>query len=381
MTFGAASDARRRSARPPAPTDLSRSERKQCRARKRPHQSTSHRLRAAPWRASFVARVHTHDMHVVILANQSAGLGDAGALLAELCAGFRQILGNSRVDSVVLNGHPAIREHAARAMAAATGPIALIAAGGGGTLRAVVEAVCAHHPLGLPEPPGQLRIAALRLGSGNVLAKRLGVPAAPAAAARHLAECLRSNRWVAVPVLCCSSFAGPSELRRYGVTLAGFGQFGRIPGSLDRAHRRWPRARRLAARTLGAERLTTLEYAVAFGARVGASVVVPQTCERVEVTHDRGVESFRFLSGAAMSFAIPGLPVRPVPGTRGISCFLMPRFGPTRRYTITPRSPLQLRLLEPASREFFIDEDPEEWSGTLSLTWAGELAFVTAEET
>src|SRR5690242_20850313 len=55
---------------------------------------------------------------------------------------------------------------------------------GGGTLRAVVEGAC-DGSAGLP-CIDRLRIGALRMGSGNVVARQLGMPVDPIAGMRDL---------------------------------------------------------------------------------------------------------------------------------------------------------------------------------------------------
>src|SRR2546430_1305025 len=80
---------------------------------------------------------------------------------------------------------PAAREAAGQWLAARPAvPAVVIAGGGGGTLRAVVEGACDGRPA-LPARD-TIRIGGLRMGSGNVVAKRLGVPRDPLAGARHL---------------------------------------------------------------------------------------------------------------------------------------------------------------------------------------------------
>ncbi|HAF18877.1 MAG TPA: hypothetical protein DCK96_03905, partial [Chloroflexi bacterium] len=69
-----------------------------------------------------------------------------------------------------VDDHPEARSAAAHHASAGPRPSLVVAAGGGGTLRAVVEGVLEAFP-DTPPGPDVVRLAALRMGSGNIVAR------------------------------------------------------------------------------------------------------------------------------------------------------------------------------------------------------------------
>jgi len=261
---------------------------------------------------------------------------------------------------------------------AARPPAALIVAGGGGTLRAVVEGVCDDAGRVLPDA-SRIRLAALRMGSGNVVARRLGVALDALEGIHGIAASLRSGRTTACSVIRCRfGTATGAEQVRYAVTMCGVGQFGRTPGDLARWHRRFEEARRALAPLLGIEKLNNVEYMLSAGGRMLAATLHPPLCERVEVTIRGHTERFRLLAGAVMNLPVNGMPfgagVRMEEAAVGVR--LLPWGGRLRAWRLGLGERLDLTLLDRESVEFFLDEDPELAFGRLSLEVAGTLAFV-----
>ena len=315
----------------------------------------------------------------LLLFNRTSGTGHARPLLASVERAFRDAAaGAADVTAEAIDGHPAARRLAREFFCASGGACVIVAGGGGGTLRAVVEGVCDASPGALPGP-GRVRLGALRLGSGNVVAKRLGVPLDPVEGARQLGASLGARRSAACAVLRCRfGTAGGGEEVRHAVTMCGLGQFGRTPGDLARWHRRMGRRREALVAWAGIERVNDLEYAAASLGRFAASLANPLICERVEVGLDGRRESFRLLAGVVMNFPIRGIPFDPgvAIGEAAAGVRLLPLWGRPRNARIDSRHRLRLRLLDRDSVEFFLDEDPERAYGELSVEVAGTLAFL-----
>jgi diacylglycerol kinase (ATP) len=157
---------------------------------------------------------------VPVLISPSAGRGRAraatGAVLAALRAGglTPQVLDATTRDEA--------ERQAAKAVA--DGAPAIVAVGGDGTAHTVLQAVA-----GTPTP-----MAVVPAGTGNDLARALGIPADPVAAARAAATDLADDRTTAVD-------AGRVGQRWWATVLCcGFDS-----AVSDRANRlRWPRGRR-----------------------------------------------------------------------------------------------------------------------------------------
>src|SRR5262249_47294866 len=155
--------------------------------------------------------------------------------------------------------HAEARESVGRFLSESPDPGALLVGGGGGTLRAVVEAVCTADPSGhLPESD-RVRLGTMRMGSGNLLAKQLGIPRDPQAALHGLVDSLQADRVVRCCIVACrsghsSSGEVASTNRSLGIALGGFGQFGWLARDVARWRRQWPRLRRLLVTLFGLER-------------------------------------------------------------------------------------------------------------------------------
>jgi diacylglycerol kinase-like protein len=337
----------------------------------------------------------------LLIVNRASGMGHGRAVVEKL----RKTLAGSLGEGVTLrveivDDHPSARTCAAEFLAASEAPALVIAGGVSGALRAVIEGLCEESPGG--EPPGRERVlvGALRMGSGNPLARQFGVPRDPEAALRGIAENLRAGRTAPCCVMRCEAGAlGGRSVTHYAATMAGFGQFGRAPGDLERWHRRTSGPRAVMARLSGIERINNVEYILALLIRsVSGAVLGRSVAEVVEVRAGDRKERLPLLAGVAMNFPIGELPVDP--GTRveeeALSLYLAPFTGrsSTLRLVLAPRrvfrnaiririegqERVEIRLVDRDAAEFFLDEDPVTFHGRLSLQIAGSLTFVPGPE-
>ena len=301
----------------------------------------------------------------LLVLNRSAGTGHASDsanwLVDALRAGHR---GSPEVEVAVVDDHTAARAAASAFAARAPRRSMVVAAGGGGTLRAVIEGVMDVHS----EPPDAavLRLAALRMGSGNVIARRLGMPVDPIESARQIGEGFARGRAAFYPVMRCEhgTEVGGSAIS-HAVTMCGLGAWGRVPGDIARWREGHPAQRARAAGWIGLERVNLAEYVGIGTIRMLAATVSPARCELVELD---GRERFRLLAGVALTVPLPPLP--------GPGVTIVPRFGRTIRRPFEIGSGFTLRLLDRESVEFFLDEDPETAYDWIKVGVAGRLAFV-----
>jgi hypothetical protein len=338
---------------------------------------------------------------VLLIVNRTAGTGHDHATVDRLRAMLVKFSGEQATLQVeVVGDHSAARTRAKEFMAASDPPALILAGGGGGTLRAVIEGICQGSEAGRLPGRERILIGALRMGSGNVVARQFGVPRDPEAGLRGIIENLRAGRTVPCCVMRCETNAsdGRTEVR-YAATLGGFGQLGRVPGDLARWERRLQGAHKVAATFFGIERLTNVEYALALLIRSASTALLGgSTAEKVEVlTHDRR-EVMRLFAGVAMNFPVKMLPIDP--GVRAedeaLSLHLIPYTGrlPALLLVLAPRRLLrgarririegpervEIRLVDRDAAEFFLDEDPMTFHGRLTLEVAGSLAFVPGPE-
>jgi len=303
----------------------------------------------------------------LLIINRAAGTGQDESTVEQLSSLFKQTLSElSEVRIELVNDHPSARVCAAQFISMAEAPALVVAGGGGGTLRAVIEGVC-------DGPNAAVRVGALRMGSGNVLARQFGVPRDPIAGLRGLLKNLETGRTAACCVMRCETWtsSGNSEVH-HAVTLGGLGQFGRIPSDLSRWHTHFPFVQKLAARSVGVEKLTNVEYVAAFLLRT-----LTNRGELVEINFQNQQERLRLLSGVVMNFPIAALPFKPCVTVEDevLEAYLLSLRG-TRRFRIEKDQPLEIRFVDRESVEFFLDEDPVTTFGRLSLGVAGSIAFV-----
>lgn len=312
---------------------------------------------------------------VLVLLNRSSGTGHAENLSDRLVDALHEGYGAPlEVSTSVFDDHPGVRAAAAEFVGSARRPAIVIAAGGGGTLRAVVEGVMDAFPLGPPSPDA-VQLAGLRMGSGNVVARRLGVPRDPLAGARQIGEELSKGSVRLCSVMRCThGTPGGGTAIRHAVTMCGLGQWGRVPGDLSRWRTRHNVARRRAASLIGLERVNLLEYFAFGAARFVAGTISSSKCELVELDGSRQV---RLLAAAALN-----LPLAPMPdpgvtmSENAAGLIVVPRLGRPFRRRLEPGTDLAVRLLDRESVEFFLDEDAELATGWLRLGMAGCIAFV-----
>ena len=316
---------------------------------------------------------------VLLLVNRSAGTGHRTAFAEQLGNELRKATGPvANLDVEVVDDHPAARSLAREFLAASRRPGALIVAGGGGTLRAVVEGVCENAGERLPSAD-RIRIGALRMGSGNVVARHLGVPGDPGEGIAGIAASLLADRTTACAVIRCRVGAADGDRQvRHAVTMCGLGQFGRTPGDLARWHRRFAGPRRGLASLAGIERLNQVEYLASAGGRMLACMVYAPNCELVEVTFRERTERFRLLAGAVMNLRVGGMPLDAGVDLdeAAVGVRLLPWGGKLRTWRLGLGERLDVTVLDRPAIEFFLDEDPELAYGRLSVEVAGTLAFV-----
>lgn len=314
----------------------------------------------------------------LVILNRASGTGHPASVVDELAKELQSGYGAPlQVQFVVVDDHPGARSAAAHHASAGARPSLIAAAGGGGTLRAVVEGVMEAFP-DTPPGPEVVRLAALRMGSGNIIARALGFPRDPRAAARLVGEGLARNLTEPVAVIRCRhGLPGGGTAVRHAVTMCGLGQWGLVPGDISRWRERHARGRKRVASWVGLERVNVFEYVMFGAARILAGTVSRSRCPMVEID---GAKHMRLLALAALNLPLPPLPDPGVAiGDEAIGLTVVPRLGRPFRRRLEAGESFTLRLLDRDSVEFFLDEDPEEATGWLTLDVAGVLAFVRGQ--
>jgi hypothetical protein len=216
------------------------------------------------------------------------------------------------------------------------------------------------------------------MGSGNIVARALGIPRDPLAAALQVGEGLARNVTKPVAVIRCThGLPGGGTAVRHAVTMCGLGQWGLVPGDIARWRKRHARGRKRAASWVGLERVNGVEYVIFGAARMLAGTVSRSRCAMVEID---GARQIRLLAAVVLNLPLPPLPDPGVAmGEAAIGLTVVPRLGRPFRRRLAMGDSFAVRLLDRESVEFFMDEDPEIAAGWLRLDVAGTLAFVPGQ--
>jgi hypothetical protein len=271
------------------------------------------------------------------------------------------------------------------------GPVAIIAGGGGGTLRAVLEAVIDANA------SERIRIAPLRFGSGNVLARRLRIPSDPFTAIERIARALENDVHVFSSIMRLDAGTrDDATITHYAATLAAFGQAGRLAHDVSRIRALGPRAFRALANGFGIERVNHAHYASCFASRTVRTLLDPDAMEEVEIRTSTSVQRTRLFSALAMKTRVPEVPFDPGVDIEenAIAVAVAPWRGRgeamrallskdalvdgLERHRIGPSDRFELRLLDRPSARFFVDEDPLEFFHHATISLAGRAALVPA---
>jgi hypothetical protein len=322
------------------------------------------------------------------------GEQDVHALHETLRTALRSGARATEVGARLCDDHAEVRQAAREFVEQGAG--VLVAAGGGGTLRAAVEGAIAATGGTLPGP-GRLRIASLRMGSGNVIARRLGGPPRARDALLAAARGVTQGKSVPCAVMRCAvgTSDGGTEVH-HGLTFAGFGRFGRVPGDLHRWRRRHPLLRAAGALARGVEAYNDLEYTAGHAVRCVGAAFDEAQAERIHVRWPSGAATVRLLSALAMNLRLGALPFDPRVdmGDAAFGFALVPfesrasvvklLVSPRRavldglRVRVGPGEKLTLTLTDRASAEAFLDEDPLVFHRYVELDVAGFVSMIPA---
>jgi diacylglycerol kinase family enzyme len=326
---------------------------------------------------------------VLLIVNTTSGTGRGARVVAGLRAVLDAEVEAGAAEVVAVADHADARRRAHAFAARTPGRCAVVVAGGNGTVRAAVEGIAAA--LG-PTGGERVVLAALRLGSGNLFARHFGAPADPEAALRGILANLRDGRLTRCGLVRCDvEDADGGRRTLHATSLVAFGALGRVPSDLARWHGALPRVHRALARALGIERLTRLEYALAFALRAARAALSRGRGERLRVVVGGRARRACLLAGAIAKLDVPALPLRPRPRPEepALSLALLDRLPlaslvagllrprrlarRARVATLGPGEPLRLETAGGAPARFFLDEDPESFGRALTVQLAGPI--------
>jgi hypothetical protein len=331
----------------------------------------------------------------LMVTNRPSGTGRTDDEIDRLRSIFHACFGRiSRRVFQVTEGHDEVvlvtRDH----LASAPGPCFLLTGGGGGTTRAVVQAVLEMAEQGLV-CLDQVRFSALRLGSGNLIPKYFGMSSRPLTAVRGIARQLFAGQTQPCCVFSCTfHYPDGGTRREYGLTMGGIGQFGRIPDDIQDWRGSHPRLMRWVTQRVPLEKVNTLQYLGFSVLRTWQCIAQPRRAEWVQIRYAGRSERFQLLAGLLLNFDFPQVPFRggcdigeprlmlclvPYLGRGGTSRALLDWQNMDRRvlkYEVNPETPVDIHFLELSSTTLALDEDTFRAPPHVSFRVAGSLGFV-----
>ena len=275
------------------------------------------------------------------------------------------------------------------------GPWLLLSGGGGGTNRAVVQGALTEVKKGTV-CSDDVQISTLRLGSGNLLPRQFGLPREPSLAMQGIANDLFAGRHSPCCVYRCIFHEPDGQTRDfYGLTMAGVGQFARVPNDIKQWRNKHVSLMQWASQRVPLEGINTFQYVAFSLVRAAKCIIQPRRAELIEVRQNECSDRFRLFSGILVNFDFPQLPFQggcavdeprlvlgliPQAG-RGqtISTLLSwPHLdGHIRKYEITPGRPIEIRFLGNGGTTVALDEDTFLAPKRISFEVATCLRFVT----
>jgi hypothetical protein len=292
----------------------------------------------------------------LLLLNRVSGTGAAPTCTDALCSVLARRLPTAVVE---VDDHPTAAL-AAEAFVRAHQSALVVAAGGGGTLRAAAEG--AWRATGRRTvPAGRVSLIALRLGSGNVVARALGAGPDPIESLERMASAHHRGWTAAVPLIRCRA-DGREHL---ALAMAGFARWGLVPGDILRWRRAAAPLRGRLGRAVGIERLNQIEYRAFFGFRLAEAVANPHCLRPIELTAGGRATHMRPLAAGIVNLPVRGLAGVTAPALTEprFDLYVLPWPGagrPRLAWRFLPGgAPVHLRTVDGEPAECFLDEDPE----------------------
>ena len=275
------------------------------------------------------------------------------------------------------------------------GPWLLVSGGGGGTNRAVVQGALTEIKKGAV-CSDDVQISALRLGSGNLLPRQFGLSHEPSLAMQGIADDLLAGRHSPCCIYRCAFHCPDGQTRDcYGLTMAGLGQFARVPDDIKQWRDKHAGLMQWTSQRIPLESINTFQYVAFSLVRAAKCIIQPRQAELIEVRQNGSRDRFRLFSGILVNFDFPQLPFQggcTVDEPRLVLCLIplagrgqtistllsWPNLnGCLRKYEITSDRPIELRFLENGGTTIALDEDTFVAPNRISFEVATRIRFVT----
>ena len=275
----------------------------------------------------------------------------------------------------VTAGHDQVRQITHEFLETFPGPWLLLSGGGSGTNRAQIQAIMDNIERGSVQPD-DIYITALRLGSGNIIARHLNLPADPMLALARIADSLpKGNTLPCCLYRCvCHDSHGQSQTY-YGATLAGIGQFSQVPQDVAHWRQRHPQLMTQLLNHIPIETINNWQYTTFSLLRALKCLLRPQRADDVMIEQDGRLTSLRLFAGMLINFDFPPLPFQTgcLINQPRLKLCLIPQTSRRQMlaalahwhsldnyiltYTLTPERPIAIHFVSDSQTTLALDED------------------------
>jgi hypothetical protein len=237
-------------------------------------------------------------------------------------------------------------------------------------------------------------VSTLRLGSGNLVARKFNIPRDPSVALAGIAANLRRERLAPACVYRCQLQNAAGTVKFYGLTLGLLGLLAEVPAEAANWKDRHRRLVRWLAPFAPIEKITALQYTVGGFAKAAHCLLKPQLTQLVEIRSACLTARLRLLAGFLVNFDHATLPFQanchigeprlrlcllPYQGRRQLLALFgnrKPLAARLLNVDITPETPLEIAFPEHSAITLALDEDSFTAHGAIHFEVAGQVNFV-----
>lgn len=326
----------------------------------------------------------------LFIINKKAGRGYGKDYINRLKKLAQSKIGSrTNLNSVIVTNHDMANIRTRNFLLKNNQPKIIIIGGGSGTVSAVINGAYINGLIPCP-----LTLLPLRMGSGNILAKRLGTPADPEKAINLFGKYFSVLNTTEVCITRYEFWDKENALQiRYGASLLGLGQMGCVPGDISRFHHNFSLLHRILTRLIGIETMNNFEYAWFLFLRLITGCLNPDIIRKIQLQLAGHKQEIRLLAGVAMNFPVKAIPAGHVFDIheKKICLKLIPYkdrlntigllFSPglIKKYTkdlyLSVNQELIVKLGKKKATEIFIDEDSFFVKGKLKISITPGLNF------
>jgi len=170
---------------------------------------------------------------ILLVVNKSSGSGRSKSELKTIANSFKSRFETIPIRKfVIAQSHQEVTQITQGFLRRTPGPWLVISGGGSGTQRAMIQGIMTAVQKG-HAALNKITHSALRLGSGNIIARHSGISPHPALALHQIDIHLAARSFIYSPIYKCQIRYSNRVVSEFGLTMAGVGHFGEVPDAVS----------------------------------------------------------------------------------------------------------------------------------------------------